>query len=129
MKRNNIRIMVVDDMSGMRSTLRNTLQVLGYYDVVEAQSGDEALRKLRTSEEFDLVISDWSMPAMDGLEFHQALKKSPLLRKTPFLMISAKAERDNVIAAFKAGISHFMVKPFSAEALQDKLSSMLGVVA
>jgi two-component system chemotaxis response regulator CheY len=128
MKRNNIRIMVVDDMSGMRNTLRNTLLVLGYHDIVEAQSGDDALRKLRTGESCHLVISDWSMPAMSGIEFHQALKRSPLLKKTPFLMISAKAERDNVIEAFQAGISHFMVKPFSAEALEDKLRMMLGVV-
>ena len=128
MKRKDIRIMVVDDLSGMRSTIKNTLQLLGYPDVVEACSGSDALKKLRC-EDFQLIISDWTMPVMSGLEFHGELKRSPVHKKVPFLMISAKAERTNVIEAFQAGISHFMVKPFSAEALQSKLQNMLGVVS
>ena len=128
MKRKDIRIMVVDDLSGMRSTIKNTLQLLGYPDVVEACSGSDALKKLRC-EDFQLIISDWTMPVMSGLEFHGELKRSPVHKKVPVLMIRAKAERTNVIEAFQAGISHFMVKPFSAEALQSKLQTMLGVVS
>ena len=128
MKRQDIRIIVVDDLSGMRSTLKNTLQLLGYNDVVEARSGLDALKKIRC-DVFQLIISDWTMPVMSGLEFHGELKRSPVHKKVPFLMISAKAEKTNVIEAFDAGISHFIVKPFSAEALQSKLQTMLGVVS
>ena len=127
MKRQDIRIIVVDDLSGMRSTLKNTLQLLGYNHVVEARSGLDALKKIRC-DVFQLIISDWTMPVMSGLEFHGELKRSPVHKKVPFLMISAKAERTNVIEAFQAGIAHFMVKPFSAEALQSKLQTMLGLV-
>ena len=128
MKRKDVRIMVVDDLSGMRSILKNTLMVLGYGDIVEARSGKEALQKLE-EEDFTLIISDWTMPNMSGIEFHGALKDKPEMKKVPFLMVTAMAERVNVIEAIQAGVSHYMVKPFSAEALQDKLSSMLGVVS
>lgn len=122
----NIRIMIVDDFAGMRTILKHTLHLLGYDCIVEARGGQDALIKLKT-EPCSLIISDWSMPNMTGLEFLSALKEDPLLKQVPFLMMTAKSERANVIEAAHAGVTHYMIKPFSAEALQKKLESILGI--
>jgi two-component system chemotaxis response regulator CheY len=120
------RIMVVDDFSGMRTILKHTLHLLGYDNVAEARGGEDALAKLKDDANFELIISDWTMPNMSGLEFLSALKEDVNLRKVPFLMITAKSERDNVIEAAQAGVTHYMIKPFSAEALQKKLDAIFG---
>ena len=119
-----VRIMVVDDFSGMRTILKHTLHLLGFEQVVEARGGQDALDKLRQSP-CELIISDWAMPQMSGLEFHSALRSSPELRNVPFLLITAKSERDNVIEAAHAGVTPYMIKPFSAEALQEKILNIL----
>jgi len=124
-KPKNIRIMIVDDFAGMRTILKHTLHLLGYDRIVEARGGQDALLKLK-NEPCNLIISDWSMPNMTGLEFLSALKEDPQLKKVPFLMITAKSERANVIEAAHAGVTHYMIKPFSAEALQKKLEAILG---
>ncbi|MEY4669134.1 MAG: CheY3 [Pseudomonadota bacterium] len=123
-KSKDIRIMIVDDFAGMRTILKQTLHLLGYERIVEARGGQDALLKLQ-SEPCDLIISDWSMPNMTGLQFLSALQEDPLLKKVPFLMMTAKSERSNVIEAAHAGVTHYMIKPFSAEALQDKLEAIL----
>ena len=120
----NIRIMIVDDFAGMRTILKHTLHLLGYDNVSEARGGLEALEQLK-EQPCQLIISDWSMPQMTGLEFHSALQEDPFFRGVPFLMITAKSERNHVIEAAHAGVTHYMIKPFSAEALQKKISSML----
>jgi two-component system chemotaxis response regulator CheY len=124
-KAKDIRIMIVDDFAGMRTILKHTLHLLGYERIVEARGGQDALLKLKT-EPCNLIISDWSMPNMTGLEFLSALKEDPQLKQVPFLMITAKSERSNVIEAAHAGVTHYMIKPFSAEALQTKLEYILG---
>jgi two-component system chemotaxis response regulator CheY len=118
-----IRILVVDDFAGMRTILKHTLNLLGFHHVTEARGGHEALAKLK-QEPCELIISDWSMPNMTGLEFLSALKEDAHLQNVPFLMMTAKSERDNVIEAAHAGVAHYMIKPFSAEALQKKLDAM-----
>ena len=120
-----IRIMVVDDFAGMRTILRHTLNLLGFHHITEARSGHEALGKLK-QEPCELIISDWSMPNMTGLELLSALRDDAELQNVPFLMMTAKTERHNVIEAAHAGVAHYMIKPFSAEALQDKLDSIFG---
>lgn len=122
-----IRIMIVDDFAGMRTILKHTLHLLGYDRIIEARGGQDALMKLKM-EPCNLIISDWSMPNMSGLEFLSALKGDPALKQVPFLMITAKSERSNVIEAAHAGVTHYMIKPFSAEALQKKLESILSAV-
>ncbi len=122
-----IRIMIVDDFAGMRTILKHTLHLLGYDRIVEARGGQDALMKLKM-EPCHLIISDWTMPNMSGLEFLSALKGDPALKLVPFLMITAKSERSNVIEAAHAGVTHYMIKPFSAEALQKKLESILSSV-
>jgi two-component system chemotaxis response regulator CheY len=119
-----IRIMIVDDFAGMRTILKHTLHLLGYDNVSEARGGQDALDKLK-EEPCELIISDWSMPQMTGLEFHSALQQNPQFREVPFLMITAKSERDSVIEAAHAGVTHYMIKPFSAESLQQKIEAML----
>lgn len=119
-----IRIMIVDDFAGMRTILKHTLHLLGYSNVSEARSGQDALEMLK-AEPCELIISDWSMPQMTGLEFHSALRLNPQLSEVPFLMITAKSERNNVIEAAHAGVTHYMIKPFTAESLQQKIESIL----
>lgn len=119
-----IRIMIVDDFSGMRTILKHTLHLLGFDHVVEARGGQDALDKLKQVP-CELIISDWSMPQMSGLEFHSALRNKPEFKDVPFLMITAKSERNNVIEAAHAGVTHYMIKPFSAEALQEKILAIL----
>jgi len=121
---NKIRIMIVDDFSGMRTILKHTLHLLGYEQVVEARGGQDALEKLKQPP-CELIISDWTMQKMSGLEFHSALRNNPELQNVPFLLITAKSERDNVIEAAHAGVTHYMIKPFSAEALQEKIRDIL----
>jgi two-component system chemotaxis response regulator CheY len=118
-----IRILVVDDFSGMRNILRHTLNLIGYDNVVEARNAQDALLKL-SEENYQLIISDWTMPQMSGLEFLQALQADCRFYTVPFLMITAKAERDSVIAAAEAGVAHYMIKPFTAEALQEKIDAI-----
>ena len=125
-KQKTVRIMVVDDFAGMRTILKHTLHLLGYDNITEARGGHDALSKLKEGE-CELIISDWTMPNMSGLEFLSALKADERLRSIPFLMITANAERDEVIQAAQAGVSHYIIKPFSAELLQKKLDVIFGI--
>jgi two-component system, chemotaxis family, chemotaxis protein CheY len=119
-----IKILIVDDFATMRKVIRNLLKQLGYENIAEAEDGVIALRTLR-SQKIDLVVSDWNMPNMTGLELLKAVRTDEELKATPFLMVTAEALQDNVIAAVKAGVSNYIVKPFTAEVLNDKISKIL----
>ena len=120
----NIKILVVDDFATMRKVIRNLLKQVGYQNIVEAEDGVLALRVLK-SQKVDFVISDWNMPNMTGLELLKAVRADEDLKTTPFLMVTAEALQDNVIAAVKAGVSNYIVKPFTAEVLNDKITKIL----
>jgi two-component system, chemotaxis family, chemotaxis protein CheY len=120
----NIKILVVDDFATMRKVIRNLLKQVGYENIAEAEDGVLALRVLK-SQKVDLVISDWNMPNMTGLELLKAVRADEELKTTPFLMVTAEALQDNVIAAVKAGVSNYIVKPFTAEVLNDKITKIL----
>ena len=120
----NIKILVVDDFATMRKVIRNLLKQVGYENIIEAEDGVLALRVLK-SQKLDLVISDWNMPNMTGLELLKAVRADEELKTTPFLMVTAEALQDNVIAAVKAGVSNYIVKPFTAEVLNDKITKIL----
>lgn len=120
----NIKILVVDDFATMRKVIRNLLKQVGYENIVEAEDGVLALRVLK-SQKIDLVISDWNMPNMTGLELLKAVRSDEDLKPTPFLMVTAEALQDNVIAAVKAGVSNYIVKPFTAEVLNEKITKIL----
>jgi two-component system chemotaxis response regulator CheY len=114
------RFLVVDDFSTMRRILRNLLKELGFMNVQEAEDGVDALAKLR-AEPFDFVVSDWNMPNMNGIELLQAIRADARLKHLPVLMVTAEAKRDNIIMAAKAGASGYVVKPFTAATLDEKL--------
>jgi len=120
----NIKILVVDDFATMRKVVRNLLKQGGYENIVEAEDGVTALKVLK-SQKIDFVISDWNMPNMTGLELLKAVRADEELKATPFLMVTAEALQDNVIAAVKAGVSNYIVKPFTAEVLNDKIKKIV----
>lgn len=116
----NLRFLVVDDFATMRRIVRNLLKDLGFNNVEEAEDGQDALTKLRESK-FDFVISDWNMPNMDGLELLSEIRKSSEFSQLPVLMVTAEAKKENIIAAAQAGASGYVVKPFTAATLEEKL--------
>ena len=118
-----MRFLVVDDFSTMRRIVRNLLKELGFVNVDEAEDGQVALQKLMAMP-FDCVVSDWNMPNMDGLQLLQAVRANPQLKHLPVLMITAEAKRENIIMAAQAGASGYIVKPFTAAILNEKLGKI-----
>lgn len=117
----NIKFLVVDDFSTMRRIVRNLLKELGFANVDEAEDGQVALRKLSAGD-VQFVISDWNMPNMDGLQLLLAIRANSHLKHLPVLMITAEAKRENIVTAAQAGASGYIIKPFSAATLSDKLN-------
>jgi len=122
------KFLVVDDFSTMRRIVRNLLKELGYSNVDEAEDGVLALQKLR-SEKFDFVVSDWNMPNMDGLEMLKQIRADATLSSLPVLMVTAEAKKENIIAAAQAGANGYVVKPFTAATLDEKLSKIFEKLA
>jgi len=120
----NIKILVVDDFATMRKVVRNLLKQAGYENIVEAEDGVAALRILK-SQKVDFVISDWNMPNMTGIELLKTVRADEEIGKIPFLMVTAEALQDNVITAVKAGVSNYIVKPFTAEVLNEKITKIM----
>lgn len=121
----NMPILIVDDYRTMLKIIRNLLKQLGFTNVEEAIDGSEALGKLREGE-FDLVISDWNMEPMTGLQLLKEVRADDRLRPVPFIIITAESKIENVVAAKEAGVSNYIVKPFNAATLKAKLTSVLG---
>jgi two-component system, chemotaxis family, chemotaxis protein CheY len=117
------RFLVVDDFSTMRRIVRNLLKELGYTSVEEAEDGAAALQRLR-GERFDFVVSDWNMPNMTGLQLLQAMRADASLKSLPVLMITAEARKENIIEAAQAGANGYIVKPFTAATLDEKLAKI-----
>lgn len=119
----NLRFLVVDDFATMRRIVRNLLQELGYTNIDEAEDGQEALSKLRAAS-FDFVITDWNMPNLDGLQLLMEIRKDAAMKALPVLMVTAEAKKENIIAAAQAGASGYVVKPFTAATLEEKLGKI-----
>ena len=119
-----LKVLVVDDMSTMRRIIKNVLKQIGFSDMVEAENGQDALNKLKADGGFGLVVSDWNMPVMLGIDFLRAIRADSDLKTLPFLMVTAEAQKENIIEAVQAGVSNYVVKPFTAEALQEKLEKI-----
>jgi len=113
----------VDDFSTMRRIVRNLLKELGFTNVQEAEDGVDALNKLR-GEKFDFVVSDWNMPNMTGIDLLRAIRGDAALKHLPVLMVTAEAKRENIIEAAQAGASGYVVKPFTAGTLNEKLQKI-----
>ncbi len=121
----NMKIMIVDDYSTMLRIIRNLLRQLDFINVDEANSGGDALQKLRESP-FNLIISDWNMEPMTGLDLLKEVRADAKLKHIPFIMITAESKTENVVAAKQAGVSNYIVKPFNAETLKTKMASVIG---
>jgi two-component system chemotaxis response regulator CheY len=124
----NLKILIVDDFATMRKVIRNLLKQGGFENVVEAEDGMAALKVLK-SQPVDFIISDWNMPNMSGLELLKAVRSDDELKALPFLMVTAEALKDNVVAAVKAGVSNYIVKPFTAEVLNEKIEKIVKSLA
>ncbi|MCH7614301.1 MAG: chemotaxis response regulator CheY [Nitrospinae bacterium] len=118
-----LKVLVVDDMSTMRRIIRNVLKQIGYTDLHEAEDGAVGLKKLREGG-FGLVVSDWNMPVMSGIELLRAIRADSDIKHLPVLMVTAEAQKDNIIEAVQAGVSNYVVKPFTADALLEKLEKI-----
>jgi len=121
----NMPILIIDDYKTMLRIIRNLLKQLGFDNVDEATDGSAALAKMRTAK-YGLVISDWNMEPMTGYQLLQEVRADESLKATPFIMITAESKTDNVIAAKKAGVNNYIVKPFNAATLKTKMSAVLG---
>jgi len=119
-----MRILVVDDFATMRKVIRNLLRQIGYQEVIEAEDGVSALREL-SSQRVDFIISDWNMPNMSGIDFLRAVRANSELSSIPFLMVTAESLKENVVEAVKAGVSNYIVKPFTAEVLNEKIEKIM----
>ena len=121
----NMNILVVDDFSTMRRIISNVLRQLGFDNIIEAEDGSKALEILE-AEKVDFVITDWNMPQMSGLDLLKALRASEKqeLKDMPVLMVTAEALQDNIIAAAKAGVNNYIIKPFDAQTLSEKIEKI-----
>jgi two-component system chemotaxis response regulator CheY len=120
----NMKFLVVDDFSTMRRIVRNLLKELGYTNIDEAEDGVGALAKLRGGG-FDFVVSDWNMPNMTGIDMLRAIRAEESIRHLPVLMVTAEARKENIIEAAQAGASGYVVKPFTAATLEEKINKIL----
>ena len=120
----NTPVLIVDDYKTMLRIIRNLLKQLDFHNVEEATDGQEALAKLRAGN-FGLVISDWNMQPMTGLDLLKEVRADARLKSTPFIMVTAESKTENVIAAKQAGVSNYIVKPFNAETLREKIEKVM----
>lgn len=119
----NMKVLVVDDFSTMRRIVKNLLKQIGFSAIDEAEDGQQAIEKLKAGS-FDFIISDWNMPNLDGLGLLNKIREDANLCHLPILMVTAEAERDKVVAAAQAGVNNYVVKPFTAEVLREKLEKI-----
>jgi len=118
-----LKVLVVDDMMSMRNIVKRALVSIGYRDIHDASNGEEALEKLKSGG-FGLVLLDWNMPVMSGIELLRIIRADSALQTLPVLMITAEAKMENIMEAIQAGVSDYLVKPFSEQALQEKLEKI-----
>lgn len=123
-----MRILVVDDFATMRKIVRNVLKQINQTDVAEAENGKAALAVLR-AEQIGLIISDWIMPEMTGIDFLRACKDDPDLKRIPFIMVTAEAQKESVVEAIKGGVDNYIVKPFTPDKLQAAINQAMARAA
>ncbi len=120
-----MKILVVDDFPVMRRIVKTLMKQNGFTNFIEAEDGQLALETLKHTPDIEFIISDWNMPNMTGIELLKAVRADENLKKLPFLMVTAEAEKDNIIEAVKSGVSNYIVKPFTAQTLGEKISKIL----
>ncbi len=123
-----MKVLVVDDFATMRKIIRNVLKQIGFEDIAEAEDGAAALQILKT-EQVGLVVTDWNMPNMSGLDLLRKIRQNSQFAEVPVLMVTAEGLKENVLEAVKAGVSNYVVKPFTAEVLQEKIEAIFKKLA
>lgn len=118
-----MKVLVVDDFATMRRIIKGVLRQIGLKNIREAEDGKEALQLMK-SEKFDLVLCDWNMPEMPGIELLKLVRADDELKDTPFVMVTAEAQKENILEAVKSGVSNYVVKPFTANAVEEKLKKV-----
>ncbi|HMK65079.1 MAG TPA: chemotaxis response regulator CheY [Thermodesulfobacteriota bacterium] len=118
-----MKILVVDDFSTMRRIVKNLLKQIGFENIDEAEDGQHALSRLK-NDKYQFVVSDWNMPNMTGIELLKNVRSDPELKTLPFLMVTAEAEKEKVVEAIKAGVNNYIIKPFTAEILKEKMDKI-----
>lgn len=119
----NIKVLVVDDFATMRRIIKGVLKQLGFSNIVEAEDGDVALEELK-KDEYGLILADWNMPNMSGLDLLKAVRSDKKLQRIPFVMVTAEGQKDNILEAVKAGVSNYVIKPFTPETINEKLKKV-----
>ena len=119
----NMNVLIVDDFATMRRILKNIMKQLGFSNIIEAENGKDALKQLK-AESVGLVLCDWNMPEMAGIDLLNAVRGDDQLKQTPFVMVTAEAQKENILEAVKAGVSSYIVKPFTAETVEEKLKKV-----
>lgn len=120
-----IKVLVVDDFATMRRIVKGVLKQLGFSDIIEAEDGSLALEELK-KEKIGLIVSDWNMPNMTGLDLLKAVRGDDNLKGIPFIMVTAEGQKENVVEAVKSGVSNYIVKPFTPETFNEKLQKVFG---
>lgn len=118
-----MRFLVVDDSSTMRRIIINTLNKLGHTEIVEASNGREGIDRLNASD-VDMVITDWNMPEMNGIEFIRTLRGLDKMKETPILMVTTNAAKDDIVEALRAGVNNYIVKPFTPDTFKEKIEAV-----
>jgi two-component system chemotaxis response regulator CheY len=118
-----MKILIVDDFATMRQIVKKSLRQLGFDNITEAVDGNDALNKLK-ADEYKFIVSDWNMPNMMGIDLLKAIRSDDKLKQLPFLMVTAEAQKENIIEAAKAGVSQYIIKPFTVDALQQKIEAI-----
>ena len=118
-----MKVLIVDDFATMRRILKNIMKQIGFSDITEADNGKNALKALK-SDKIDLVLCDWNMPEMAGIDVLNSVRADNDLKDTPFIMVTAEAQKENILEAVKAGVSSYIVKPFTAETVEEKLQKV-----
>ena len=118
-----MKVLVVDDFSTMRRIVKNTLRQIGFTNIEEAEDGQKAYDRLIV-EKFDFVVSDWNIPNMTGIDLLRKVRATPQIKDIPFLMVTAEAKQENIVEAIKAGVSNYIVKPFTVATLDEKVKKI-----
>ncbi len=123
-----MRVLVVDDFATMHKIVRNILKQIGFEDIVEAEDGNAAIHMIK-NDKIGMVVTDWNMPNMTGLDLLREIRNNPQTANLPVLMVTAEGLKENVMEAVKAGVSNYVVKPFTAEVLQEKIETIFKKMA
>ena len=124
-----MKILVVDDFPTMRRIVKTLLRQLGYTNIIEAEDGELAYKMLKSTPDIEFIVSDWNMPNMTGLELLKTVRADEKFKHLPFLMVTAEAEKENIIEAVKSGVSNYVVKPFTAATLKEKMAKVFQTLA